>query len=114
MPLHFMQASMNTSILALLDREAQSPPAVDVTKLRVQNVMVDPGKAIYGVRTELLPMTSVRAMTISVSEPEQLNRVKHKYTCGRNSMQIRMSTTAARGSFMRDVNSGSTPGSRST
>lgn len=63
MPLHFMQASMNMSLLALLDADAQNPPELDVDVARINlQTIYDPGKACVSYQN-LQPMRSVRNVT---------------------------------------------------
>lgn len=77
MPLHFMQSSLNTSIMSLLDTYAQSPPDFD-EKLESHDQLImaeskKPGEQAY----HFSEMRSVRYVTIQ--DPEQLIKVKHHY-----------------------------------
>jgi len=82
MPMHFMQASMNTSILALLDAEAQTPPEFDMAEQRLQAVIPNPRKSKGANMVISDPMRSV--VWVTVAEPEQLNSLKHRFTRGRD------------------------------
>lgn len=82
MPMHFMQASMNTSILSLLDDHAQTPPDFDMEQDNAQEVIAAGAKAPGDNKMfKFDKMRSVRCVTIQ--DPEQLNRVKHRFTQGR-------------------------------
>lgn len=84
MPMHFMQASMNTSILSLLDDLAQSPPDYDVEMglQNVQSIIVE-GRKLPGDNSNNISISSRSVRCVTIANPEQLNRVKHRFTQGR-------------------------------
>lgn len=76
MPLHFMQASLNTSITSLLDSYAHTPPDFDFSSENTSQLLLA-GDRMHAGTYHFSEMRSVRFVTIQ--GPDQLHKIKHQF-----------------------------------